>query len=120
MDLSIARKAIERLYTDSCNVIEYQEVTNPDTHITDMQEVVVYEKVPCKLSHKKIQSSGEGVAGSLILSSQLILSPDLVIKAGSKIDVTRKGVTTSYKNSGEPARYNNHQEIILELFDRWA
>lgn len=120
MGLSIARKAIERLYTDSCNVIEYQEIEDPDTHITDMQEVVVYENVPCKLSHKTIQSSGEGVASSLILSSKLILSPDLKIKAGSKIDVTREGVTTCYKNSGEPARYNNHQEIILELFDGWA
>lgn len=120
MDLSIARKAIERLYLDTCNIIEYQEIENPDTHITDMQEVVVYENVPCKLSHKTVQSSGEGVASSLILSSKLILSPDLIIKAGSKINVIRNGVTTSYKNSGEPARHYNHQEIILELFDGWA
>ena len=120
MDLSFARKQIEKLYLDTCNVIEYQEITDPDTHITGMQEVTVYENVPCKLSHKTVQSSGEGVASSLVLSSKLILSPDLVIKPGSKIDVTRNGVTTSYKSSGEPARHFNHQEIMLDIWESWA
>lgn len=120
MDLSIAKKHIEKLYLDTCTVIEYREIEDPITHITDMQEVVVCENVPCKLSHQTEKQTGEGVASGLILSSKLILSPDLKINPGSKIEVTRNGETTAYKNSGEPARHFNHQEIMLEIFKGWA
>lgn len=120
MDLSIARKHIEKLYLDTCTVIEYREVEDPITHITDMQEVVVYENVPCKLSHQTEKQTGEGVAGSLFLSSYIILAPDLKINPGSKIEVTRNGETTAYKNSGEPAKHINHQKIMLEIFKGWS
>ena len=85
-----------------------------------MREITVYENVPCKLSHETVKQSGEGVSGSLLLSSKIILSPELNIKPGSKIEVIRNGQKTVYKNSGEPARYTNHQEILLSLFDGWA
>ena len=120
MDLSIARKHIEKLYLDRMTVIEYQEVTDPESFITSHQEVVVHENVPCKLSHHMPQVTGDGEAGSLFLSSFLTCSPDLVINAGSKIEVTRNGVTTAYKNSGEPARGLNHQKIMLEIFKDWS
>ena len=120
MNLSIARKYIEKLYIDTCTIIEYQEVTDEENHITNMQEVIVYEDVPCKLSYQTIKMSGEDVASSLNMVAKLIISPDIIVKSGSKINITRNGVTTSYKNSGEPAQHLNHQEIILKLFDRWA
>lgn len=117
IDLSKARKHIEKLYLDTCSVYEFQEVTDPETHMTTHELVLVYENVPCKISHHVPQATGDGLVGSLSLSSRLICSPDLVIKAGSRIDVMRKGVTTSYSNSGEPARYFNHQEIMIDLLD---
>lgn len=120
MDLHFARKFIEQLYVDKCKVIEYQSVEDPETHITSMQEITVYENVPCKISHETVKATGEGIGGSLLLSSRLILSPDLNIKAGSKIEVTTNGRTTAYKNSSEPAIHINHQEILLSLFDGWA
>lgn len=118
--LSIARKHIERLYLDICTVINYQAVEDPDTHITSMKEVTVYQNVPCKLSHKTIATSGNGVAASLSLVSKLIIKPELVIKPGSKIYVARNGKTLTYKSSGEPAKFLNHQEIMLEQWEEWA
>ena len=53
-------------------------------------------------------------------TTTLFISPDVVIEPGSKIVVTQNGKTVAYKQSGEPALYNTHQEIILELFERWA
>lgn len=120
VDLTIARKHIEKLYVDTCNVVEHQVITDPTTKISGMQEITVYENVPCKISYQTVKPSGEGVGGSLFLSAKLICSPDIEIKPGSRIDVTRNGKTTAYKNSGEPARHVNHQEIMLELFDGWA
>lgn len=120
MDLSLARKAIEKLYVDICTVIAYREIENPDTHITSMREVTLYQNVPCKLSHKTIATSGNGVAASLSLVSKLIIKPELVIKPGSKIYVARNGKTLIFKSSGEPAKFLNHQEIMLEQWEDYA
>lgn len=120
MNLSIARKAIERLYIDTCSVIEFQEVTDPETHISGMAEVTVHEDVPCKLSFKTVAQSAEGVASTLSQVIKLIINPEIVIKPGSKVIVTRNGMATAYKCSGEPARHINHQEIMLELEDERA
>ena len=39
----------------------------------------------------------------------------------SKIVVTKKNsFVEDYKNSGKPAVYDTHQEIILENFKGWA
>ncbi|HBF5228480.1 TPA: hypothetical protein KSJ92_004019, partial [Clostridioides difficile] len=43
---------------------------------------------------------------------KLFISPDIEIKAGSKLIINDK----EYVRSGESAIYSNHQEIILELF----
>lgn len=121
MDLRFAREDIERLYVDTCSIIEYCSVTDPVTHITSPnQEVTVHENVPCKLSHKTVTYASEGVANSLTHVTTLIINPEVVIKPGSKILVTRDGVTTAFKNSGLPARYINHQEITLEQLDERA
>lgn len=115
-----AKPFIEKLYIDKCNVYEMQSVKDEETGITSKEEVLVYENVPCKLSHQSEKQSGEGVGSSLFLSSFIHLSPDLNIKAGSKIVVIRNGKETVYKNSGEPANYITHQKIMLELFKEWA
>ena len=115
-----ARKYLELLYLDRATIIEFQSVTDPITHITSQQEVVVHENVPCKLSHHVPQASGEGKASSLLLSSYVFFSPDLIIKAGSKIVITRNGKSVEYSNSGEPAMGLNHQKIMLKLWKDYA
>lgn len=120
MDLTSARKHIERLYFDRCSVFEYQEVTDPETGITGHEEVLVHENVPCKLSHKNVTSTGSGLAASVNLVSTLILAPEINVKAGSKIIVTRNGLSKVYRGSGEPAMHLNHQEIAIELWEDYA
>lgn len=120
MSWAFARRDIEKLYMDTCTVMEKRHVKDPDTGITSMQDVTVHKGVPCKLSHKKMAYSEGGIASVLSLTSSLIINPDIVIKPGSRILVTRNGITTAYKNSGEPGRYVTHQEIMLELADKYA
>lgn len=120
MDLSFARKDLERLYVDTCSIIEYCSVTDPVTHITSPnQEVIVRENVPCKVSHKynTLTPAASGDVPSIELLSKLIISPDVQVKPGSKIIVTRNGVSTAYKCSSAPARYFTHQEIMMELLE---
>lgn len=102
-------------------VSERQSVKDPNTHITSTKEVVVLENQPCKLSFETIAATVQtDTAAALSQGVKVFLSPDVSIKAGSKLTVTQNGVTTAYKSSGVPAVYPTHQEIILTLFERWA
>lgn len=116
-----ARKAIESTYTGVMTVSERQSVKDPNTHITSTKEVVVLENQPCKLSFETIAATVQtDTAASLTQGTKLFLSPDVEIKAGSKIIVEQDGVKNAYSASGVPAVYPTHQEIILTLFERWA
>ena len=118
--VDVARKAVESLYCDCCTVIEYQAYTKSNMS-TDQREVTVIESLPCKLSYSSIKSNVEGENNEAILQTiKLFVAPEANIKPGSKFIVTHKGRKIEYKNSGIPAVYATHQEIMLELFDRWA
>lgn len=98
-----ARKAIESTYTGVMTVSERQSVKDPNTHITSTKEVVVLENQPCKLSFETIAATVQtDTAAALSQGTKVFLSPDVSIKAGSKLTVTQNGVTTAYKSSGVP------------------
>jgi hypothetical protein len=117
----MVKKSIEKLYTDTCNIYEYQKVKNHVTKRTEFEPVLVHENVKCRISFKNItttnQTTGEAITGQITV---LFINPELVIKPNSKIDVTRNGRVLEYKNSGVPAFYSSHQEIVLELYKEQA
>lgn len=116
-----ARKALELLYGGTCNIIEHQKIKKANKS-TGFQDVTVLENEPCRLSFKTIGSTvqAENAASAVMQVTTLFISPDVIIKSGSKIVVTQNNRTTEYKSSGEPALYQTHQEVILELFKGWA
>lgn len=114
------RKAIEAMYKDTCDVIEHQKVTDPVTKKTGFADATVLMAEPCRLSYKSIPATGDGNTASVSQEIKLFISPDVTIKEGSKIIVTHKGVAEAFKRSSKAATYDTHQEITLELFDRWA
>ncbi|ENZ9552221.1 TPA: hypothetical protein ACG3PC_003764 [Clostridioides difficile] len=105
------RKAIEMLYREKCTIVEYQSVKDPITKRTNNKEVVILKNQPCKLSYKNIVSATDGKVAKLEQTIKLFISPEIEIKAGSKLIINNK----EYVRSGESAIYPNHQEIILEL-----
>jgi len=116
-----ARKAIESTYEGVLTVTEHKKVTDENTKLTNYQDVVVMENWPCHLSFETLNSAVQSESAAAVAqTAKLFVSPDVVIKAGSKITVTQAGVTTDYTCSGIPAVYETHQEIILELFERWT
>lgn len=119
--VSRARKAIEMLYRDKCTIVEYQPIKDPITKRTNNKEVVVLENQPCKLSYKNITSTEQGKVARIVQTIKLFISPDIEVKAGSKLIITNQNnVTKGYVRSGESTIYPNHQEIILELFKERA
>ena len=117
---NIHRKAIESTYTDTCTVTENVKIKK-DNKTTSFRKSEVYTDIPCRLSFKSVSSAtGTGTVTKITQSITLFISPDIEIKAGSKITVTHDGRTTQYKRSGFPAVYMTHQEIPLELYDENA
>ncbi len=116
----VVRKAIEQTYIGVCTIVEKQKVLKQNKS-TGFEEVIVLQNEPCKLSFSSIKSANKfdnatGV-GQIV---KLFIAPEVNIKTGSKIIVNQNGVTNEYKNSGVPAIYISHQEIILELFKEWS
>lgn len=114
------QKAIESTYFGKCTVIEYQKVKNEDKSI-GFKEVVVLENQPCKLSFESTSAINPTLMASVVTKrAKLFISPNIKILSGSKIVVVQNFETVEYKNSGEPTKYSTHQEIMLEIFERWS
>ncbi len=116
-----ARKTIEATYFGTLTVTEMKKEKDAKTKLTKAEPVVVLEGQPCKLSFETLQAAAQsGSAAAVTQAVKLFVSPDVQIRPGSKITVTQDGATADYTYSGVPAVYRTHQEIMLELFEKWA
>lgn len=114
------RTAIESLYDGKCTVTVQEEYTK-DNGSTGFQEVVLIEDEPCRLSFSNTSSTKEGeVAASVSQVTELFIRPDVDIPPGSRITVTQNSETVDYAKSGVKAKYNTHQQIVLQLWERWS
>ncbi len=123
----MVRDIIEGLYTGVCNIYEYHKVFNEDGCNYTHEEVLVYEGLPCRISFSTRQSyTGlRGIEEKELVNKdksyvKLFLSPDVVVTPGSKIVVEQNGREFVYKNSSNAAVFQGHQEILLDVFDKWA
>ena len=119
------KNAIERLYVDVCNVYEYKKVTDPKSKQTKTVRTLVYELLPCRISYGTfVRPSGDNVTSDLTLSAVLFLSPEVIIPAGSEIEVERSVVGGSrvikLKNTSVPYFYATHQEITCSVLEDYA
>lgn len=116
-----ARKAIEATYFGRLTVTEMQKVRNEKSKLMEEVETVVIKDQPCRLSFERLQAAVQSESAATITQGvKLFVSPDIAIKAGSKLTVTQDNVTTDYIRSGVSAVYPTHQEVTLELFEEYA
>ena len=117
----MVRDAFESLYAGRCDIISQQEVFDPVSKQTSFESVTVVPNQPCRLSFKTITMAQEGTGATrLVQVIKVFISPEIEVKAGSRLVITQNGKRAEYKASGEPALYSNHQEIILELAGDFA
>lgn len=108
--------ALQLLWSDTATISEYESVTNPETFETISELVPKYVDEPCRLSFKNEKVVSETDSEPITVQTiVLFIRPDIPIKAGSVIEITRQGNTNKYKLSSEPSIYTNHQEIMLAL-----
>ena len=115
-----ARKAIEKLYIGRCTITEHRQQVDEETKQTKFVDVDLFSDIPCRLSFSTLKSTSDETVATVSQTTKLFLAPEINVPAGCKITVTQNGRATEYKQSGEPAIYTSHQEIQLQLFQRWA
>lgn len=110
---------LHTLWKDRCTVKTMRKCTD-EYNIVTQAWVTVLENEPCRISFSSSTAAmgGGGVSVDTNQFVQLFLRPDADIPPGSRVEVTRNGVTTAYRISGVPARYSDHQEIGLRLEER--
>lgn len=119
--LGSIRTATESLYFGRMDVVEYIGVEDAESCTTKMQEVVMQTNVPCRLSYSSAPSATSTTTTTNTTQTiKVFYAPETVLKAGSKLLITQNGQTTAYKASGEPRCYESHDEVEVELFERWA
>lgn len=119
--MNVVRKTIESQYDSECDIIEKKKIKNPNTKITTFEEIKVYQQEKCRVSFEDISvANNTNTESSVNIKIKLFISPNITINPGSKIIVTKNGKTTIYINSGIPAIYDTHQEIILNEFKGWT
>jgi len=115
------RAAIESTYEGTSNIFEKQPYKDPDTKVTSQRLVKVVENQPCHLSFSSTPATDDTeTVSELRQVIKLFLAPEIVVKPGSKIEITQAGRTEFYSGSGQPAVYGSHQEIVLELWKEKA
>ena len=113
------------MYRGVCDIFAAEPVRDPAGTVT-FRETPAYTGVPCKLSFKTMtvrtltSSSQTESAAQVVQSVKLITAPEIRIPPGSRISVEQDGVRTDYCSSGKPAVFPAHQEVMLELAQKWA
>jgi hypothetical protein len=117
-----ARKPTESLYTGVCTIYVLDTDRDTDTKQTVQTERLLLENQSCRVSFESNNTTvkNNDTVYEKPQNIKLFIAPEINIVPGCKIVVTQNGRTETYKSSGVPRVYITHQEIELELFERWA
>ena len=109
-----ARRAMERMYIDTCKISVNVKTVDEKTHVTRQKWTVLAEDEPCRLSFLSFPANGESdTTDAMLQAVKVFMRPDIVVPPGCRIAVTRNGQIVNYRRSGPVAIYPTHQEIEL-------
>ncbi|MEC0089335.1 ABC transporter ATP-binding protein [Paenibacillus macquariensis] len=117
MNVRRHRKAIEKLYEDKCTISRYGPVKQPNGS-TKQELQAIHTDKPCRISQKSLGANGQTESvNNISYETKLFVSPDIEIKQGDTVNVTRGTLVRLY-TAGEPYPYSTHQEINLQRKDK--
>lgn len=115
------KAAVQSLWDSVATITVLDGVLNPANGRTEPVERVLVDGAACRISHKTVTTTEPSEEAAVVAQAvTLYIDPSVDIPEGSKITVTQNGVTRDYERSGTPAVYTVHQEVPLELWERWA
>lgn len=118
--------AIRKLWKDRCIIQSSVEYTKANKAKGKRWETLI-DNEPCKLSFfNNVRLNNTAVdmpmTTQVFQQAKLFIRSDLEIPAGCRITVIthENNKTLYFENSGVPALFTNHQEILLEVKQKWA
>jgi len=109
----IHRRAIEQLYEDRATIKRYVE-EKTEWGETRLIEKEVERDIPCRISQRALSvNSQTETVNEIAYETKLFLPPDIEVRQGDIIEVTRQGITRKY-TAGEPFLYPTHQEVSIQ------
>lgn len=109
----IYRRAVGQLYEERATIKRYVE-EKTEWGETRLVEKEVERNVPCRISQRALGvNSQTETVNEIAYETKLFLPPDIEIRQGDIIEVTRQGVTRKY-TAGEPFIYPTHQEVSIQ------
>ena len=106
------RKAIESLYTGLLTAVVRETSKDPVTKVSGLKDI------PCRLSFSNAQVLKEDKVMADENQMTLFTSPEIDIKANSKITVKQNGYTYTITNANKKS-YASHNEYSCTEFLRW-
>lgn len=122
------KRAIFSLFDSACKITGSRKYIDDITGATKSETVVLYDNIPCRISHEKLGVSNANRPLSIpfiteritvILPSSVKLDEEINSKSNLLFEVTNKdtGRVNKYRNSNLPKVYSYHQEIIVNNED---
>lgn len=114
IDLSFITPIIHVLFTGICNIYETVPVVDKRSGISrGSEEKLVYEEIPCQLSHSSLTPSESSPFPEATQQIKIFLDPDIEVKPGSRIEITQNEETAVYYATSQANRFDSHKEIAL-------
>lgn len=107
------KRSIDKLYDSTCTISRYEKYKDPVTKETKTGPNIKYKDIPCRISKQSLSKNNQNdIFNKVIYEIKLFIAPDIDIKQGDEIEVTKFGLIVRY-TAGEPFLYSTHQEVIL-------
>lgn len=113
------------MYHDECDVYSYEDVEDEDGAVETQRNVLVYEKVPCKISFslrtwdmfskKEIDTTTYEKQPKIFMENKYNIQPGYYLEARRYDDKTGQLLYTYKGQAGLPQVSLSHQEILLNV-----
>lgn len=111
IDFQEYNQALHILFSGECDILEYQEIDDPDTLTSKGAWVVVKASIPCHLAFLSAPAGEELQRAIESQQARLFLDNDIEVPEGSRFIVRQFNATYELKQSGIPHKLGSHQEI---------
>ena len=108
---------LESTYFDKCTIKRKEKIKNPNTGVTETNEIIIVEDIKCALSKKDIQAMTSDGVGNLAFSHLLFLNPTVDVQEGDIVEVSSMGKISIYLAS-KPFIYPSHSQTLLTTSER--
>lgn len=106
------RRKIEKMYIDRAKISRWEKIKVGGETRNELVEK--YADQPCFISQRALGTNGQTESvNEIVYETKLFISPNVDIKQGDVIEVTRGSLLREY-TAGEPFLYPSHQEISLQ------